>query len=71
MKGRFTIAGDCDDIKWIAGFLHGFEFGFEIGGGLLTCGQSGGAFTLGVVTGFAIEAVEGAYLAVVRHEIDT
>ena len=69
MEGWFAIAGESDDIETLAGAMHFLESGFEIGRHLLDGRQSGGTDPLGVISGFAIEAIERAYFAIIRHKI--
>ena len=70
MDRGLSVAGERDDIEALARHLHGAEFLFKESGDLGPRRQTAFAGSLRVVTGLAVEAVEGACLAVDRREID-
>ena len=71
VHGGFAVAGEGDDVGQRVLLGHLAELVLELPGHLAGLGQAGGAGTLAVVARLAVEAVVGAHLAVVGHQVDS
>lgn len=70
VQRRLAVAAESDDVQRRRLGLHLLQLRLEHLAHLGARGQSGGSGALGVVPGLAVQAVEGTYLAVVRHQVD-
>ena len=69
VQGRLAVAREGDNVELLAGGVHGAELGIQAILHIVACGYAGGALSLGVVSGFAIHAVERAYFPIVGHKV--
>lgn len=69
MSCRFTVTGKSEDVRVYAFGMHLLEFLFQSFCHFLTCGTTLLWAEILIESTFTIDAVEGAYLSVGRHEV--
>ena len=70
VQRRLAVSAESDDVQRCRLGLHLLQPRLEHLAHLGACGQARRTGALGVVPGLAVQAVEGAHLTVVRHQVD-
>ena len=71
VQSGLAVAREGDYVERFARLVHGGKLFAKLFAHLVARRHTRGALTLSIVAGFAVNAVERAYFAVVRHEVYT